>query len=72
MRDEIGYSEKKSVLAIEMKKNGKFDRTGMTSPRKGVTLSDEIKKKVSIGLKDYYKNNVSKKAMPIDNKIYLL
>lgn len=70
-RNNPDFKKRKREAFLKMiNEGGKLSRKGLVSPRKGASLTEESKLKVSVSLKEYYKTNVSKKAMPIDNELY--
>jgi hypothetical protein len=66
------FEEKRKIQSDRAKinhLNGKISRKGVESKKKGIPLSQEIKDKVSKGLKEYYKNNKSHSYKHIDFNI---
>lgn len=66
------FEEKRKIQSDRAKinhLNGKISRKGIESKKKGIPLNQEIKDKVSKGLKEYYKNNKSHSYKHIDLNI---
>jgi hypothetical protein len=59
----------KRKQSIELSRLGLISKKGVASKKKGIKISQEIKDKVSKGLKEYFKSNKPHNFLLIDNKI---
>lgn len=63
--------ELKRQQTNDLIKRGIINQKGKVSKKKGIKLSEEVKRKTSIGLKEYYKTNKPHNYIEIDSDIIL-